>query len=108
MFQLQISPAMRTELVSNHFLRHRGVYTIGVELALIPLLRIASSGVPVSTAYGNKDSITPLHQGQLIEEIASIPVFEVDGAGHVPYIINSGHDFAKVCDSNNMTATKEG
>eukprot|EP01036_Dinobryon_divergens_P001893 gene1893-2486_t len=88
--QLQTSPSMRSEIISNHFLRHRGVYTIGTSLALLPLLNLTSAGVPVSVSYGTRDTITPLHQGYMLQELTAIPVFEVQGAGHVPYILNGG------------------
>eukprot|EP01041_Mallomonas_annulata_P003959 gene3959-7893_t len=94
--QLQTSPSMRSEIISNHFLRHRGVYTIGTSLALLPLLNLTSAGVPVSVSYGTRDTITPLHQGYMLQELTAIPVFEVQGAGHVPYILNGGADFSRV------------
>jgi pimeloyl-ACP methyl ester carboxylesterase len=62
----------------------------------MPLLQLVGSGVPVVTAYGDKDSITPLHQGELLEELVGIPVIRLQGAGHVSYDYNGGKDFAQV------------
>jgi pimeloyl-ACP methyl ester carboxylesterase len=45
---------------------------------------------------GSLDQISPPHQGQLIHEISGIPHVVVEGAGHVPYILNNGSDFLKV------------
>ena len=78
------------------FLKHRFFYTTATSLALVPLLVIQSSGVPVTTVYGELDPITPPHQGQLLWELGGIPTLLVTGAGHVPYMYNSGSDFVKV------------
>ncbi len=87
---------MRSEIVTRHFLRHRVLYTTSSSLAFMPLLQLVGSGVPVMTVYGEKDTITPLHQGELLEELVGIPVMRLPGAGHVSYDYNGGKDFTKV------------
>lgn len=93
--RLQTGREMRSELISNKFLRHRGIYAIGTTLALVPLLQIVSFGVPVGLVYGTADSITPLHQGRMVRELTGLTLFEIPGAGHVPYLSNDGQDFAE-------------
>mmetsp|Transcript_30163 Transcript_30163/g.30652 ORF Transcript_30163/g.30652 Transcript_30163/m.30652 type:complete len:480 (-) Transcript_30163:72-1511(-) len=103
-YQLQISPAMQCERIAHRFVRHYLFYSRGTSLILLPLLRIMGSGVPVSLAYGSHDTITPMHQGVFLANITGgFPVYEVRGAGHVPYNANGGADFTEIILSAQQT-----
>lgn len=90
---VQLNVHMQSDAIVRKFIRHRGVYALGVGVGLPLLLNLTK---PVSLLYGELDPIAPLHQGEYIQSISGIKAYVIDDVSHVPYNSNGGDDFLHV------------
>ena len=94
-YALHLTPSLRSHIVVSKFVLHSYVYAIGSELALVPLLSLPAS-MKVTLLHGDKDTISPAHQGKLINEIAGIEHIVHEGSGHVPYLASRAKRFVEL------------
>ena len=90
---VQLNIHMQSDTIVRKFIRHRGVYALGVGVGLPLLLNLTQ---PVALVYGELDPIAPPHQGEYIQSISGIKVYIIEDVSHVPYASNNGTDFLQV------------
>lgn len=66
---VQSNPRMNAHKIVQKFIDHKYVYAHGVGSPLLSLLKLQ---IPVATLYGSEDNISPVHQGEIIQELSGI------------------------------------
>ena len=82
-------------MIIAKFISHNFIYSIGVELALVPFLNLT---IPTATVHGSLDSIAPKNQGTLLQQMSGAVSIVVEGANHRIYALNEGKDFFDVIE----------
>lgn len=114
---VHMSKDMIPDAIVRKFILHHGIYSMGVGISFLPLIKLThkfdenSTPLPVAIVFGEKDFISPPQQGlcrlrstlshtlqgHLITEVSGIKTYVIDGANHVAYTHNGGKDFLQVC-----------
>ena len=89
-YLLQTSSLMQSEIIIGHFIKFYFFYAIGSGLSLVDFCNLQ---IPVALVYGEKDTLSPPHQGEFLHKLTGVQTYVLKNATHMPYAFEDGRPF---------------